>query len=197
MASDHSMTQKDKIKRLLANTNALLEAMRFSIHSAVGPDDIWKYASYKTFLIKYNRLVDLSAPFLQDPSMLDKFDAERIPEPASATWPQQKQMFDWAFSNISLLKSLLEGEIGYADDETQKLKEFIQGNLRRAIFEVPQKEVEVQNAVETLLIGRGMAKGSEYDRETGRVKTSGKESIPDFIFRQLNLCLEVKLSKSR
>ena len=41
-----------------------------------------------------------------------------------------------------------------------------------------------------------MAKGTDYDRETGRVKTSGKESVPDFIFPNLNLCLEVKLSKS-
>jgi hypothetical protein len=28
------------------------------------------------------------------------------------------------------------------------------------------------------------------------VKTSGKESVPDFIFPHLKLCLEVKLSKS-
>jgi hypothetical protein len=41
-----------------------------------------------------------------------------------------------------------------------------------------------------------MAKGTDYDREAGRVKTSGKESVPDFIFPRLKLCLEVKLSKS-
>jgi hypothetical protein len=41
-----------------------------------------------------------------------------------------------------------------------------------------------------------MAKGTDYDRETGRVKNSGKESIPDFIFPVLNLCLEAKLSKT-
>lgn len=61
----------------------------------------------------------------------------------------------------------------------------------------PEREAEIQNAVETLIVGRGMAKGTDYDRETGRVKTSGKESIPDFIFfPNLKLCLEVKLSKS-
>jgi hypothetical protein len=42
-----------------------------------------------------------------------------------------------------------------------------------------------------------MTKGNDYDRETGRVKTSGKESVPDFIFPILNLCLEVKLSDSK
>ncbi len=63
------MAEKDQLKQLLANTNALLEAMRFSIQSPVtGPGDIWKYSSYKTFLTKYGRLVDLAAPLLRDTS---------------------------------------------------------------------------------------------------------------------------------
>ena len=60
----------------------------------------------------------------------------------------------------------------------------------------PDREVEIQNGIEVLIVGRGMATGTDYDRETGRVKTSGKESIPDFVFPNLKLCLEVKLSKS-
>jgi hypothetical protein len=95
-----------------------------------------------------------------------------------------------------VLKSLLEGEIGYAEDQTHNLTDFIQGNLRKAIFAAPGTEVEVQNAIETLFVGRGMVKGLDYDRETGRVKTSGKESIPDFVLSNLQLCLEVKLAKS-
>jgi hypothetical protein len=90
----------------------------------------------------------------------------------------------------------LEGAIGYAEDETHNLRDFIQANLRRAVFTTPDKEVEVQNGIEALIVGRGMAKGTDYDRETGRVKASGKESVPDFIFPNLKLCLEVKLSKS-
>jgi hypothetical protein len=35
----------------------------------------------------------------------------------------------------------------------------------------------------------------DYDRETGRVKVSIKEFVPDFIFQRLGLALEVKLSK--
>jgi hypothetical protein len=83
-----------------------------------------------------------------------------------------------------------------AEDKTRDLGNFVQANLRRAIFTPPSKEIEIQNAIETLIVGRGMKKGIDYDRETGRVKTSGKESIPDFIFPNLSLCLEVKLSKS-
>jgi hypothetical protein len=58
----------------------------------------------------------------------------------------------------------------------------------------PTKEREVQNAVEQLLIGRGLVKGIDYDRETGRVKVSIKECVPDFILPKLGLALEVKLA---
>ena len=65
------------------------------------------------------------------------------------------------------------------------------------MFSEPALEVEVQNAIEQLLIGRGYQKGIDYDREVGRVKVSIKEVIPDFIFPRLGLALEVKLSKDK
>ena len=46
-----------------------------------------------------------------------------------------------------------------------------------------------------LLIGRGLSKGIDYDREKGRVKVSIKEVVPDFIFHKLDLALEVKFCK--
>lgn len=190
------MNRKEQLKQQLSNTNALLEAMRYSIDSAVGDDDIWKFGSYRIFLRKYDALVREAGPLLSSASMLDAIDLNKIKGSADTTWPVQKELFDLAYSNTVLLKSLLEGEIGYAADETQKLKDFLEGNLRRAILSTPDREIEVQNGIEILLVGRGMAKGTDYDRETGRVKTSGKESIPDFIFPNLKLCLEVKLSKS-
>jgi REase_DpnII-MboI len=65
-------------------------------------------------------------------------------------------------------------------------------NLRKAIHAEPTAERDVQNAIESLLIGKGMQKGIDYDRETGRVKHAGKESIPDFVFRTEQMVLEVK-----
>lgn len=59
----------------------------------------------------------------------------------------------------------------------------------------PEKEREVQDTIEKLLSGQRMQKGVNYDRETGRVKHAGKESIPDFVFRPLSTALEVKLVK--
>jgi REase_DpnII-MboI len=74
------------------------------------------------------------------------------------------------------------------------LRDFLKSNLRRAIFQEPKHEREIQNAIETLLLGRGLTKGIDYDRETGRVKLSIKESVPDFIFPKLDLALEVKFT---
>lgn len=51
----------------------------------------------------------------------------------------------------------------------------------------------LDDAVEGLLIGRGLQKGEDYDREVGRVKVSAKEAIPDFILMKLGLALELKL----
>lgn len=191
------MDRQVQLKQLLSNTNALLEAMRYSTTTATGDmANVGTYSSYKMFLRKYNGLAKQAAPLLFSTAMLDVFDIEKIRGSADTVWPHQKEYFELAYANTALLKSLLEGAIGYAEDQTHLLRDFIQANLRTAIFTVPDKELEIQNGIEALLVGRGMAKGTDYDRETGRVKTSGKESIPDFIFPALKLCLEVKLSKS-
>ena len=189
--------RKDQLKVLLSNTKALLEAMRYSAATATGDAaNVGRYTSYKTFLRKYNGLVQQAGPLLPNVSLLDEIAVDKLKDSGNYTWPQQKEIFDLAYSDLALLKSLLEEAIGYAEDKTNSLRDFIQANLRRTIFAIPEREADVQNCIETLLVGRGMGKGTDYDRETGRVKTSGKESIPDFIFPSLDLCLEVKLLKS-
>lgn len=180
---------------MLSKVNALIEAMRYSISSA-RPDDVWKYSSYRTFIAKYNDLANEAVPLLPAGPQIYGFDLSRIPGHGDTIGIQQKSYFDQAHSSVLLLKSTLEGEIGYAEDETHRLTAFIRDNLRKAVYGTPEREVDIQNSIETLLVGRGMAKGLSYDRETGRVKTSGKESIPDFVFPDFKLCLEVKLIKT-
>ena len=67
--------------------------------------------------------------------------------------------------------------------------------MRATIFQQPDKELDVQNAIEVLLIGRGLSKGADYDRESGKFEFSGKEYIPDFVLPKMNMCIEVKLLK--
>ena len=109
---------------------------------------------------------------------------------------QQKEIFEGVHANVSLLKSFLENKIGVIEDETAAIRDFFQAKLRSAIFRTPESEREVQDAVEQLLIGRGLQKGQEYDREVGRVKVSSKEAVPDFILHRLPLAIELKLIKS-
>lgn len=189
--------RKDELKQLLSNTSALLEAMRYSTATVSGEAaNIGRYSSYATFLRKYNALAKQAAPLLPNTTMLDQVSLDKVKSSGNTTWPEQKEYFDAAYANAALLKSLLEGAIGYAEDETRNISDFIQSNLRRIIFKVPEKEIEIQNGIEALFVGRSMAKGTDYDREAGRVKASGKESVPDFIIPGLRLCLEAKLSKS-
>ena len=96
-------------------------------------------------------------------------------------------------TNASVLKGYLEGQLGVIEDEISGLRDFILARLRSAILRPPERERDVQDALEQLLIGRGLMKGQDYDREVGRVKVATKEVVPDFIFLKLNMALEVKL----
>jgi len=189
------MNRKEQLRRLLSKVNGLVDAMRYSISSA-RPEDVWKYSSYKAFMSTYNDVAKEAAHLLPVGTHIYAFDLNKVPSHLDTIAVQQKGYFDHTHSNALVLKSTLEDEIGYPGDETDSLPVFIQSNLRKAVYVKPERELEIQNSIETLLLGRGMAKGREYDRETGRVKTSGKECIPDFIFPDLKLCLEVKLIAS-
>ena len=87
----------------------------------------------------------------------------------------------------------MESATDFVEDEFENIANFFRSKLRASIFSIPSKEVEVQNSIESLLIGRNMTKGIDYDRETGKFEFSGKEYIPDFIIPKMNLCIEVKL----
>ena len=109
----------------------------------------------------------------------------------------QKELFDSVHANVSILKAYLESKLDFKTNEVANLTNFFGVALRKAILTTPEKEIDVQNAVELLLIGRGLQKGIDYERESGRVKVSIKEVVPDFIFPKLDLALEIKLSKSK
>jgi len=94
-----------------------------------------------------------------------------------------------------MLYSCLSSNADFADDEFDNLENFIKSRLRTVIFSRPEKEIEVQNAIESLLAGRGLNKGVDYDSETVKFEFSGKEYIPDFVIPKLQLCIEVKLLK--
>lgn len=152
-----------------------------------------RYVSYRDMAYIYNSLVEQVKRFQKVPSMLYTFEVDKMPGFEDTVWPMQKKILEQVLVSAKMLYSSLEGSIDFADDEFDNLENFIKSRLRTAIFTRPQKEVDVQDAVETLLIGRGLNKGIDYDRETGRFEFSGKGYVPDFVVPKLQLCIEVKL----
>jgi hypothetical protein len=155
-----------------------------------------KHGGYKQFARKYTQIVQEVAKTQPLPPILDVFDLGKIPGGGDTIAYQQKEIFESVHANASLLTSYLEGQLGVVEDQIVALRDFVQARLRSAVFRPPEKEREVQDVIEQLLIGRGLSKGSDYDREVGRVKISAKEVIPDFVVFGLGLAIEAKLVNS-
>ena len=186
---------KDELESMLAVANALLRSMEMAPTS--NPADAWRFSSYKQYIRKYNQLYDAVKRVASIDVPVDRYDEAKIPGNFDTIAIQQAELFQSTHANLSILRAWLEQKVGKSAHEASALGTFLQTRLRSAIFAMPNAELEIQNAVEQLLIGRGLQKGIDYDRETGRVKVSVKESIPDFMFRPLSLALEIKLAKDR
>lgn len=184
----------EELQKSYKNALALIDTMKFTYLS--DDNKISQYGSFRVFARKYNHITRSVAQYI-DVSILDSYDEQKLPRPSSLTWPRQKQLFDGILTNLSLLISLLENQLDIKQNKIQELKDFLSSNLRKGIIEIPQREKDIQDSIETLLIGKGLNRGIDYDRETGRVKVSIKEVIPDFIFPKLSLALEVKFTKDK
>lgn len=142
---------------------------------------------------KYNELVYRVQNVMQLNPPVDFYDLEKVPTAFDSVTAQQRIYFDEVYTNLLILRSFIESNGGLNQVEAENILNFLKANLRKAIYAEPQHERDIQNAIEILLVGKGMQKGIDYDRETGRVKHAGKESVPDFVFRQEKMVLEVKI----
>jgi hypothetical protein len=180
-----------KIKELRDHCVALQSAMDASRSSRT--DDVWLHSSFKTFMRKYNELVRRVHTVMQLNPPVDLYDLEKVPTAFDSVTIQQRIYFDEVYTNLLILRSFIEANGGLNEVEAENILNFLKVTLRKAVHTEPQVEKDVQNAIESLLVGKGMQKGIDYDRETGRVKHAGKESVPDFVFRKEQMVLEVKL----
>lgn len=188
----NSLDETRALKVLLAQVRGFCESIQDILHNK-DTAEIGRYTSFRDMAHTYNDLAETARVLLRVPSMFYTFNVDEMPSWGDSVWPVQKKILEQVWVSAKLLYSSLEGSIDFVDDEFDNLENFIQSRLRAVIFEKPQREVEVQNAIESLLLGRGLSKGSDYDRETGKFEFSGKEYIPDFIIPKLQLCIEVKL----
>ncbi len=64
--------------------------------------------------------------------------------------------------------------------------------LRKVIRVLPEKEKEIQDRYEDLLLANDI----EYSREHPHIEYSSKKYIPDFSFPKINMVVEIKLCKN-
>ena len=124
---------------------------------------------------------------------IESFNINVIKDPGDMLWTTQKTSMEEVAVSAQFLIAQLSSEEEFAEDEICNLENFILSRLRAVVFTKPEKEKQVQDAVEALFIGNGWQKGIDYNRESGKIDFSGKEYIPDFIIPKLNLCIEIKL----
>lgn len=187
---------EEQLEGFLRMTEALLDAMDAAVRSAAA-DDVWKFSSYRTFLRKSNDIVTMVNAIEPIVAPVDIFDMDKVPTLGDTIAIQQQSYFETARANLQILKAYLANRVDPKEKRVVGIADFLQAHLRRAMLQQPERERDVQDTIEQLLIGRGLEKGLDYDREVGRVKVSSKEVIPDFILPPLETAIEVKLLKDQ
>jgi hypothetical protein len=185
---------RNQLREALLTVTALKTSMEHALRS--DPNAMWRHAAYRDYMRKYNDVVAYVRTLTPITAPIDVYNLDNVRHWGDTVMPQQKQLFESVHANLAILEAWLIARVDLPAEKAESLKNFFEVNLRRAVFEVPAQEREVQNAVEQLLIGRGLTKGLDYDREVGRVKVSIKEVVPDFVLPKLSLAIEVKLAKT-
>lgn len=183
------------IKLLISQAKTLEKNVNRSLNDT-GTAAPSRYVNFKLYAQMYNIIACESEKILGLPqNSFSAFRTNDMKDYMDTLWGTQKQVMEAVALQVGMLLTYLESATDFVEDEFESLSNFIRSKLRASIFSVPSKEIEVQNTIESLLIGRDMAKGIDYDRETGKFEFSGKEYIPDFILPKMNLCIEVKLMR--
>ncbi len=183
------------LKMLISQAKALQKSVEMVLKdSAIETHS--RYVGFKMYADKYNIIARQAEKLLDLPkNSFSEFRTDLMKSYMDTLGGTMKQVVESVYLETGILLTYLESATDFVEDEFDNISNFIKSKLRASIFTAPEKEVEVQNALELLLIGRGLNKGIDYDRETGKFEFSGKEYIPDFILPKLNLCIEVKLLK--
>ena len=183
-----------EIKILLSQLRAFRDTVNEILFNSKAAETA-RYASYKDMAGMYNDFAERAKTLLREGTAFYTFNLDIISGWGDTVWPTQKRILEQVLLSTRLLISSIEGSLDFVEDEFDNIENFFQSRLRSVVFRCPEKEVQVQDAIETLLIGRGLSKGADYDRESGKFEFSGKEYIPDFIIPKMQLCIEVKLLK--
>jgi REase_DpnII-MboI len=182
------------LKKLSVRVDGLRRAME-AVMSGTTPDHA-KWGAFKSFARAYDAFAQEYRTVSGDRNV-HIYDTGKMKGSTDTVWPVQKEIFDTIYADVLILSNLLSAYDVGISASISEIQDLLVSNLRKVIFEKPDKERDVQNAMEALLVGRGYQKSIDYEREAGRVKFSGKEFVPDFIFANISLAAQVKLVKEK
>jgi hypothetical protein len=185
---------EEQLEGCLRMAEAVLEAMEAALRHT-DPSDVWRFAGFRPFLQRTNELIKMTSAIEPMMAPVTVYDMDKVPSNTNLIAMQQQELFESTRVNLQVLCAYLTNRVHPKEKRISEIADFLQANLRRAVLERPEREKDVQDTIEQLLIGRGLEKGLDYDREVGRVKTSVKEVIPDFVLLQIDTAIEAKLIK--
>lgn len=183
-------TLYNMVKAVKEQADAALQARASGSSSDFSP-----FSSYPTFVAEYNRFVPLVVQLCgrEAEALFPQIDLGKQLNPADAIGAFWKSYLQLAANRLSAMAAYLQSQLHGTDHQVQSFIDLIEANLRPAIFSPPDKEVEIQNALEIVFRSRSLP----FRREKVSIEYSSKRYIPDFTFDTLDLALEVKLCKSQ
>lgn len=189
---DISITEIREIKTLISKARGLEKTIEQILSN--NSQEHTRYSSFKHMALFYNDLASQAKNVLKMGNYYI-INTDDMGHSGNTLWSIQKEIMESVLLSTRMLITTLESNIDFVSEEIDNVENFIKTKLRSVIFDIPTKEKEVQNGIETLFVGKGFCKGIDYDRETGKFNYSGREYIPDFILPKLRMCIEAKLLK--
>lgn len=96
----------------------------------------------------------------------------------------------WDELNASALEDVYHGKDTPPESSAiLRVLNLAERRLRKIVRTPPQKELEIQDAFESLLVGADIA----YSRESVTIEYSSKTYRPDFTMNQIDLAIDIKL----
>ena len=154
-------------------------------------DMLTRFIGYPAYVSEYNKLIPHATDLFGEEarSLFAPIDLGSYTDPWHAAPVLQKYYLDLVSARLSALAAYLQSKTSSTDQAVQSLVDLIELNLRSAIFSKPERETEVQNALEVIFRARGL----EFRREKVVVEYSSKNFVPDFTLDTLDTALDVKL----
>jgi hypothetical protein len=106
-----------------------------------------KWGAYRSFARTYDAFAQEYRMTTGDRNV-NTYDTEKLKGSMDTVWPVQKEIFDTIYADVLILSNLLSAYDVGISASISEIQDLLVANLRKVIFEKPETERDVQNAVE-------------------------------------------------